>query len=89
MSLISQSSQEKSNLATIVSPQYERSSNSPGRCLKFRYKLWGHGARALRIYQELDKKEFTKRPIWMAKDSDDSRWREGQVTLTAVTGYKV
>ena len=51
--------------------------------------MWGSGAKALIIYQEFDNKEYSKRPIWMVKDSDDSRWRDGQVTLTAVTEYKV
>ena len=51
--------------------------------------MWGSGAKALIIYQEFDNKEYSKRPIWMVKDSDDSRWRDGQVTLTAVTAYKV
>jgi len=76
-------------LARIESPQYDRSSESSGRCLKFKYKMWGTGAKVIVIYQEFDNKEYSKRPIWMVKDSGVSGWRDGQVTLTAVVAYKV
>jgi hypothetical protein len=45
--------------------------------------------KTLRIYQELDNSDFSRRPIWVDKEIDDKRWKDGQVTLTAVTGYKV
>lgn len=88
-SVINPSLPESPSLATIESPRYERSSSSSKRCLKFRYKIWGAGARSLKIYQELDDKEYTKRPIWMVKNSEGSRWKDGEIPIVAQTAYKV
>jgi hypothetical protein len=43
----------------------------------------------MKIYQKLDNDEFPRRPIWIDNENGTSTWREGQVTLTAVTGYQV
>lgn len=75
--------------ALIMSPRYERSSESPGRCLRFRYNMWGPGARAIKIYQKLDNNALPWRPVWMDDDNGTRTWRGGQVSLTAVTGYQV
>jgi hypothetical protein len=41
------------------------------------------------MYQKYDSIEFPRKAIWIDDDNGTSTWRDGQVTLTAVTGYKV
>lgn len=71
-----------------VSPWYDRSEDWYGRCLKFKYKFSGSGARALWIYQKLDY-YFDKIPIWVANDKSNTSWRYGQVSITTVSRYQV
>jgi hypothetical protein len=41
------------------------------------------------MYQKYDNVKFPRRAIWIDDDNGISTWRDGQVALTAVTGYKV
>ena len=81
--MISNSAEGK---AVLVSPWYNRSAEGFGKCLQFRFLKFGPGAKALKIYQEL---EMGPRQIWTDANNIDPFWRYGQVSLTSVARYKV
>lgn len=83
MAVISNGSEGK---AVLTSPWYNRSAEGFGKCLQFRYLMFGPGAEALDIYQEL---EMGPRQIWRDSNNTVPFWRYGQVSLTSVARHKV
>lgn len=72
--------------ALLVSPWYNRSAEGFGKCLQFRFLMFGPGAKALEIHQEL---ETSQRQIWKDFNNTVPFWRYGQVSLTSIARYKV
>lgn len=83
MAIISSGPEEK---AVLVSPWYNRSTEGFGKCLQFRYLMFGPGAKTLKIFQEL---EMGPRQIWKDFNNNVPFWRYGQVSLTSVARHKV
>lgn len=83
MAMISNGAEGK---AVLVSPWYNRSAEGFGKCLQFRFLMFGPGAKALKIYQEL---EMRPRQIWKDSNNIVPFWRYGQVSLTSVARNKV
>lgn len=83
---------DTSNLSTaiIVSPMFPKSNESYGKCLKFKYKLVGPGAKSLMIYQELDY-GYARQPIWIedAVDLPSDIWHYGQTSVTSISSFRV
>ncbi|XP_078369213.1 uncharacterized protein LOC144653157 isoform X3 [Oculina patagonica] len=75
-----------SNQALLVSPWYNRSAEGFGKCLQFRFLMFGPGAKALEIHQE---NEINKRQIWKDTNNTVPFWRYGQVSLTSTARYKL
>lgn len=75
-----------SSQALLVSPWYNRSAEGFGKCLQFRFLMFGPGAKALEIHQE---NEINKRQIWKDTNNTVPFWRYGQVSLTSTARYKV
>jgi len=75
--------------AGYVSPLLAKSKDSYGKCLKFKYKIVGPGARALTFYQEMPS-GFGRQPIW----TDDARgsgymWQYGQTSISTISSFRV
>ena len=75
--------------AVYVSPLLAKSDDSYGKCLKFKYKIVGPGAKSLTIYQEMSY-GFGKQPIW----TDDVRgpgymWQFGQTSISTISSFMV
>lgn len=74
-------------VALVVSPWYNRSAEGFGKCLQFRFLMFGPGAKALQIYQDLGMGH--ERQIWKNSNNTVPFWRHGQVSLTSIARYKV
>ena len=83
MAMISDDTEGK---AALASPWYNRSAEGFGKCLQFRFLMFGPGAKALKIYQEL---EMGPRQIWRDSNNIVPFWRYGQVSVTSVARHKV
>jgi len=83
MAIISSGPEEK---AVLVSPWYNRSTKGFGKCLQFRFLMFGPGAKTLKIFQEL---EMGPRQIWKDFNNNVPFWRYGQVSLTSVARHKL
>ena len=75
--------------AVYVSPVLAKSKDSYGKCLKFKYKIVGPGARSLTIYQEMPY-GYGRQPIW----TDDVRrpgymWQYGQTSISTISSFRV
>lgn len=72
-----------------VSPLFAKSKDSYTKCLKFKYKIVGPGARSLTIYQEMPY-GYGRQPIW----TDDVRrpgdmWQYGQTSISTISSFRV
>ena len=73
------------------SPLFERSYKGHSVCVRFRYITYGIGRRVLRLYQQLDSINKTKRLIWAVNESNNTEgtWKYGRVSLPSVTKHRV
>lgn len=71
---------------TLVSPWNNRSADKYGSCLKFRFLMFGPGAKGLEIHQQLEQSQW---PIWKDSDNMVPYWRHGQVSLSSLARSKV
>ena len=73
------------------SPLYERSYKGHSVCVRFRYIMHGFGRRVLRLYQQLESINKTKRLVWAVNESNNTEgtWKYGRVSLPSVTKYRV
>lgn len=77
------------NTAVYVSPVVSKSKQSYGKCLKFKYKIVGPGARSLTIYQEMPY-EFERQPIWADEAGVPSyMWHYGQTPISTISSFRV
>lgn len=77
--------------SVFESPLYERSFKGHSVCVRFRYIMYGFGRRVLRLYQQLESINKTKRMIWAVNESNNTEgtWRYGRVSLPSVTKHRV
>lgn len=73
------------------SPVYERSYEGHSVCVRFRYIMYGSGRRVLRLYQQLELMNRTRRLMWAVNESNntDGTWKYGRVSVPSVTKYRV
>lgn len=83
MSIVSNSSEGE---AVLESPWYNRSAQGYGRCLQFRFLMFGPGAEMLEIHQEIS---AMRRRIWKDSNNKIPYWRYGQVAFSSVARSKV
>lgn len=75
--------------AVYVSPLLAKSKQSYGKCLKFKYKIVGPGARSLTIYQEMPY-GFGRQPVWTDEDRGPSNmWQYGQTSISTISSIRV
>ncbi|XP_078372311.1 uncharacterized protein LOC144655983 isoform X2 [Oculina patagonica] len=77
--------------SVFESPLYERYYEGHSVCVRFRYIMYGYGRRALRLYQQLDLMNRTRRLMWAANESNNTEgtWKYGRVSLPSVTKHRV
>ena len=76
--------------AVYVSPVLSKSKESYGKCLKFKYKIVGPGAKSLTIYQEMPY-GFERQPIWAAEAGGipSYMWHYGQTSISTISNFRV
>jgi len=79
-------SNSSEGVAVLESPVYNRSAEGYGKCLQFRFMMFGKGAKTLEIYQEIN---TNQRRIWKESNNTLPYWRYGQVSFTSVMRSKV
>lgn len=77
------------NKAVYVSPVFSKSKDAYGKCLNFKYKFVGPGARSLTFFQEMPY-GFERQPIWSDETGVPSNvWRYGQTSISTVSRFRV
>ena len=79
----------ESGIAAVVSPGYKRSAEGYGACLKFRYSLYGPGAKSLKLFQRTNQTGDDDLPLWEERRNTASHWGYGQVSLSTISQYQV
>ncbi|XP_078375556.1 uncharacterized protein LOC144658924 [Oculina patagonica] len=76
--------------AVYVGPVLSKSKESYGKCLKFKYKIVGPGARSLTIYQEMPY-GFEKQPIWTHEAAcvPSYMWHYGQTHISTISSFRL
>ena len=82
---------QTSQRSLFESPLYERSHEGHKICMRFRYLIYGPGRHFLRIYQQLDLTDYSRRLMWAVNEPSnaDLIWKYGRAALPSVTKYKV
>ena len=77
--------------SVFESPVYERSYKGHSVCVRFRYIMYGFGKRVLRLYQQLESINQTKRLMWAVNESNNTEgtWKYGRVSLPSLTKHRV
>ena len=83
MSMVSDSSEGE---AVLESPLYNRSAEGYGKCLQFRFSIFGDGAKTMEIYQDINAHQ---RRVWKDSNNTVPHWRYGQVSFNSVASSKV
>ena len=83
MSMVSDSSEGE---AVLESPLYNRSAEGYGKCLQFRFLIFGAGAKTMEIYQDINAHQ---RRVWKDSNNTVPHWRYGQVSFNSVASSKV
>ena len=82
---------QPSQTSFFESPLYEPCYESHKICVRFRYLMYGPGRHFLRIYQQLDLTDYSRRLMWAVNEpsNTDLIWKYGRAALPSVTKYKV
>ena len=83
MSMISNNSEGE---AVLESPLYNRSAEGYGKCLQFRFLMFGAGAKTMEIYQDTN---AYQRRVWKDSNNTVPHWRYGEVSFNSVASSKV
>ncbi|KAJ7371684.1 Domain abundant in complement control protein, SUSHI repeat, short complement-like repeat (SCR) [Desmophyllum pertusum] len=78
-------------VSVFESPLYERSYAGHSVCVRFRYIMYGSGRRVLRMYQQLDLKNHSRRLMWAVNESNNTEgtWKYGRIAVPSVAKYWV
>ena len=89
--LVSNKTSQSLQPSVFESPLFERSHKGHSVCVRFRYITYGFGRRVLRLYQQLESINKTKRLMWAVNESNNTEgtWKYGRVSLPSVTKHRV
>lgn len=73
-------------VAVLESPMYNRSAKGYGKCLRFRFLMFGAGAKTLEIHQGINANQIR---VWKYTNNTVPHWRYGQMSFTSVLRSKV